>query len=43
MRKFLDTSNLITYQSGCYKGKIDWKSNIGKKLYFEFYLQSVNN
>ena len=36
MRKFLDTSNLITYQSGCYKGKIDWKSNIGKKLYFEY-------
>lgn len=36
MRKFLDTSNLATYQSGKYKGKYDWSNNIGKKLYFEY-------
>ena len=36
MRKFLDTSNLVTYQSGKYQGKYDWSSNIGKKLYFEY-------
>ena len=36
MRKFLDTSNLVTYQSGKYKGKYDWSNNIGKELYFEY-------
>lgn len=36
MHKFLDTSNLTTYQSGNYKGKINWKNNIGKELYFEY-------
>lgn len=36
MRKFLDTSNLVTYQSGKYQGKHDWSNNIGKKLYFEY-------
>ena len=36
MRKFLDKSNLVTYQSGKYKGKIDWSNNIGKELYFEY-------
>lgn len=36
MRKFLDTSNLVTYQSGKYQGKYDWINNIGKKLYFEY-------
>lgn len=36
MRKFLDTSNLTTYQSGKYQGKYDWSNNIGKKLYFEY-------
>lgn len=36
MRKFLDTSSLVTYQSGKYKGKYDWSNNIGKKLYFEY-------
>ena len=36
MRKFLDTSNLVTYQSGKYQGKYDWSSNIGKELYFEY-------
>lgn len=36
MRKFLDTSNLETYQSGKYKGKFDWSNNIGKELYFEY-------
>ena len=36
MHKFLDTSNLITYDSGQYKGKYDWSNNIGKELYFEY-------
>ncbi len=36
MRKFLDTSNLKTYQSGKYKDKFDWSNNIGKELYFEY-------
>ena len=36
MRKFLDTSNLVTYQTGKYKGKYDWSNNIGKELYFEY-------
>ena len=36
MKKFLDTSNLITYQSGKYQGKYDWSNNIGKELYFEY-------
>lgn len=36
MIKFLDTSNLATYQSGKYKGKYDWSNNIGKELYFEY-------
>lgn len=36
MRKFIDKSNLITYTSGKYKGKIDWENNIGKELYFEY-------
>lgn len=36
MRKFLDTSNLVTYQSGKYQGKYDWSNNIGKELYFEY-------
>lgn len=36
MRKFLDTSDLLTYQSGKYQGKYDWSNNIGKELYFEY-------
>ena len=36
MRKFLDTSNLVTYQTGTYQGKYDWINNIGKELYFEY-------
>ena len=36
MRKFIDKSNLITYTSGKYKGKINWEENIGKELYFEY-------
>ena len=36
MRKFLDTSNLVTYQTGKYRGKYDWINNIGKELYFEY-------
>ena len=36
MRKYLDTSQLITYQSGNNKGHYDWKNNIGKELYFEY-------
>ena len=36
MRKFLDTSNLVTYQIGKYQGKYDWSNNIGKELYFEY-------
>lgn len=36
MRKFLDTSTLAVYQSGKYKGKIDWTNNIGKELCFEY-------
>ena len=36
MRKFLDISNLVTYQSGKYQGKYDWSNNIGKELYFEY-------
>lgn len=36
MRKFLDTSNLVTYQTCKYQGKYDWSNNIGKELYFEY-------
>ena len=36
MKKYLDTSQLITYQSGNNKGHYDWKNNIGKELYFEY-------
>ena len=36
MRKFLDTSNLVIYQTGKYQGKYDWSNNIGKELYFEY-------
>lgn len=36
MKKFIDKSNLATYTSGKYKGKIDWENNIGKELYFEY-------
>lgn len=36
MRKFLDTSSLVTYQSGKYQGKYDWSNNIEKELYFEY-------
>lgn len=36
MRKFINKSNLITYTSGKYKGKINWEENIGKELYFEY-------
>ena len=36
MKKFIDKSNLATYISGKYKGKIDWENNIGKELYFEY-------
>ena len=36
MKKFIDKSNLTTYVSGKYKGKIDWENNIGKELYFEY-------
>lgn len=36
MRKFLDTSNLVTYRSGKYQGKYDWTNNVGKELYFEY-------
>lgn len=36
MRKFLDTSNLVKYESGKYQGKYDWCNNIGKELYFEY-------
>ena len=36
MRKFLDTSNLVTYQTGKYQEKYDWSNNIGKELYFEY-------
>ena len=36
MKKFLDTSNLVTYQTGTYQGKYDWINNIGKELYFEY-------
>lgn len=36
MKRFLDTSTLSIYQSGKYKGKFDWMSNIGKELYFEY-------
>ena len=36
MKKFLDTSNLVTYQTGTYQGKYDWSNNIGKELYFEY-------
>lgn len=47
MKKFLDTSDLITYTSGKYKGKYDWLNNIGKELYFEYdgltgYLKILN-
>ena len=36
MKKYLDTSNLVKYQSGKYQGKYDWSNNIGKELYFEY-------
>lgn len=36
MHKFIDTSNLVTYQSGNNKGHFDWTNNIGKELYFEY-------
>ena len=36
MKKYLDTSQLITYKSGNNKGHYDWKNNIGKELYFEY-------
>lgn len=36
MKKHLDTSQLITYQSGNNKGHYDWIKNIGKELYFEY-------
>lgn len=36
MKKYLDTSRLITYQSGNNKGHYDWINNIGKELYFEY-------
>lgn len=36
MRRFLDTSSLVTYSSGRYKGKINWLANVGKELYFEY-------
>ena len=36
MKKFIDTSDLVTYQSGNNKGHFDWMKNIGKELYFEY-------
>lgn len=36
MHKFIDTSNLVTYQSGNNKGHFDWTNNIRKELYFEY-------
>ena len=47
MRKFLDTSNLVAYQSGKYQGEYDWSNNIGKELYFEYddisgYIRIIN-
>ena len=30
MKKYLDTSQLITYQSGNNKGHYDWKITLGK-------------
>lgn len=47
MERFLDTSNLVTYQSGKYKGKYDWSNNIGRELYFEYdgltgYIKIIN-
>lgn len=47
LRKYLDTSNLVTYQSGKYQGKYDWSNNIGKELYFEYddisgYIRIIN-
>ena len=36
MRKYLDTSQLVTYQSGNNKGQKEKKNNIGKELYFEY-------
>lgn len=36
MHKYVDTSNLVKYQSGKYIGKINWIENIGKKVYFEY-------
>ena len=36
MKKYLDTSTLVTYQSGNNKGHFDWINNIGKELYFEY-------
>ena len=47
LRNFLDTSNLVTYQSGKYQGKYDWSNNIGKELYFEYddlsgYIKIIN-
>ena len=32
----IDTNNLIRYQTGKYKGKIDWSNNIGSKLPFKY-------
>jgi hypothetical protein len=32
--KEIDTSELIRYDTGLYKGKINWENNIGKKLKF---------
>lgn len=36
MKKYLDTSTLVMYQSGNNKGHFDWINNIGKELYFEY-------
>ena len=36
MRKFIDKSVLTTYDSGKYKGKVNWEENVGKELYFEY-------
>ena len=36
MKKYLETSQLITCQSGNNKGRYDWIKNIGKELYFEY-------
>lgn len=36
MIKYLDTSNLIKYQSGNNKGHFNWKENIGKEIPFQY-------